>query len=81
MCVLFQVFNCVVNNDGAKGSAICVISAPWLRVGNTQILSGTAGVHAVESSVLIADSTVSSFPSIQVFFPQQLIHMYLSAVP
>lgn len=50
-----------MNNDGAKGSAICAINAPWLRLGNTQVLGGTSGVHAVESSVLITDSVVSLF--------------------
>lgn len=48
----------MINNDGAKGSAICAVGAPWVRIGGSQLLCGESGLHALASSVLITDSKV-----------------------
>ncbi len=56
-----QVFNSVINNDGAKGSAIRAVGAPWVRIANTQLTFGTYGIHAMDSSLLISNCTVSAF--------------------
>ena len=52
----------MINNDGAKGSAICAVGAPWVRIGGSQLLCGESGLHALASSVLITDSKVQSLP-------------------
>ena len=52
------MYNCVVNNDGARGSAVCAIGAPWLRICCSQLRAGSSGLHALDSTVLISESTV-----------------------
>jgi SNF2 family DNA or RNA helicase len=57
---ILQIYNCNISNDGAQGSVISAVACPWVRVAVSQLSNGHAGLHALNSTVVMTESTVSS---------------------
>ncbi|KAJ1430441.1 SNF2 family N-terminal domain-containing protein [Ochromonadaceae sp. CCMP2298] len=53
------VYNCVINNEGAKGAAISAVGVPWLRLCRSQVRGGSSGIQALDATVLLDECMVS----------------------